>query len=58
MKQINDELVNTTISTVFGDALYHHTEIEDEFGRWNNHYSFSAGEIVTHRGKSHHIYFV
>lgn len=58
MRTIKDQLVNTTIETAFGNALYHHTEIEDEFGRWNNHYSFSAGEIVTHRGKEHNVYFV
>jgi len=50
--------INTTINTIQGEALYSHTEIEDENGRWNDNWYTTSEEYVIHEGSNHHVYIV
>jgi len=50
--------VEPYINTISGRARYKGTEVEDEYGRWNDRYSTNRGEFVIHKGKRHHIYEV
>ena len=47
-----------TIGTVQGVADFVKTEVEDEFGRWNDDYWTREGYYVIHEGKKHHVYKV
>lgn len=58
MKTITTSLVGKTINTIKGTALYSHTEIENESGKWNDHWYTKFGEYVIHDGVNHHVYFV
>ncbi len=46
------------IQTINGEALYSHTETEDENGSWNDNWSTKNGEFVIHDGNQHHVYIV
>jgi len=48
--------VKPYISTARGKAFYSHTEIENEYGGWDQHWATIAGEFVIHEGKKHHVY--
>lgn len=50
------EKVGTTINTAWGEALYHHTEVEDATERWNDNWYISSGEFVIHEGINHHVF--
>lgn len=54
-----DSKINTTIGTARGIADYSHSEIEDENGKWDDHWEMSHGEYVIHEGpESHHVYLI
>lgn len=55
---VKEELKGKTIGTMNGDATYLQTEIEDENGRWDDHWLMSNGEFVIHDGREHHVYVV
>lgn len=55
-KLIDGMSVRPTIGTVAGEARYIGTELEDENGRWNDHYETVMGYWVIHRYKAHHVY--
>jgi hypothetical protein len=44
------------IETAAGRAYYLKTEVENEYGRWNDSYYTGAGEYVIHEGRLHHVY--
>ncbi len=52
------ELINTSISTCRGEAIYSHTELEDADGKWNDNWWTNNGEYVTHEEFRHHVYIV
>ena len=52
------EKIGTTISTISGEALYSHTEVEDSSERWNDNWETRRGEYVIHSGNMHHVYIV
>jgi len=56
MKQIKQDRKGSKIDTVAGQCEYLLTEIEDQNGRWADHYSTTAGYYVIHSGSDHHIY--
>lgn len=56
-RRLNEE-VEPHINTVLGRAKYVKTEIEDEYGNWNDRYSTNRGIFVIHKGRKHHIYEV
>lgn len=49
--------VKKQINTADGVADYQGTEIENEYGKWNDSYQTKHGEWVIHEGKKHHIYY-
>lgn len=51
-----DKRPSEFIGTVRGQAKYVKTEIEDEYGRWNQSYAIRDGYWVIHEGRRHHIY--
>lgn len=51
-----EEMNGSTIETILGEMIYSHTEIEDENGNWNDHWSTENGEYVIHGSKRHHVY--
>ena len=46
------------IDTFKGKAKFVKTEIEDKYGRWDDHWKTTSGEFVIHEGKKHHVYKV
>jgi len=48
--------VKPTINTFDGKAYYIGTEVENKYGKWDDHWYSGAGEFVTHHGKLHHVY--
>lgn len=56
-RRLNEE-VKPYINTVSGRARYVKTEVEDDYGNWNNRYSTNSGYWVIHEGRRHHIYEV
>jgi len=50
--------VKPYINTIRGRAYYIHTEVEDNYGRWDDHWSTVGGEFVIHEGKKHHVYSI
>lgn len=48
--------VKKTIYTVMGIAHYQHSEIDDEYGNWNDNWRINDGYWVTHESNKHHIY--
>lgn len=44
------------IETAQGRAYFYITEVEDQYGRWNDTYYTTAGEYVIHDGIYHHVY--
>jgi hypothetical protein len=51
-------LQGKTIRTAAGEALYHHTEVENVLGRFDDHWATRDGYWVIHEGKYHHVYEV
>jgi len=45
------------IDTVAGKAYFSHTEVENEYGQWNDEW-WTPRYWVIHEGKYHHIYEV
>ena len=50
------EMIDTTIDTVQGVAVYMCTEMEDSNERWNDDYYTSDRYYVIHEGDKHHVY--
>ena len=50
--------IGTTISTIKGDALYSHTEIEDCNNKWNDNWYTNKGEYCIHELNLHHVYII
>ena len=48
--------VGTFINTAWGEASYHHTEVEDHNENWNDNWYMSRGEFVIHEGSHHHVF--
>ncbi len=44
------------INTAQGRAYYVTTEVENEYGSWNDSYETVAGYWVIHEGNKHHVY--
>lgn len=51
-----DTMPKKTIRVAGGIADFSHTEIENEAGRWDDHWQTKHGEYVIHKGKKHHVY--
>ena len=48
--------IGTIIVTPAGEAKYLHTELEDQFGNWDNVYPEKDGYYIIHRKVEHEIY--
>jgi len=46
------------INTIDGEASFVRTEVEDQFGNWNDNYWTRDGFYVIHEGNKHHVYKV
>lgn len=50
------EKEGTEIDTIDGVATYLHTELENQYGNWNDNYYISNGYFLIHEGVNHHVY--
>lgn len=57
MKTEKLNMIGKTIDTAWGQAVYHHTEVEEN-GKWDDHWLMKNGEFVIHNGDEHDVYLL